>query len=273
MSRQAVSKQISRLEEELDTRLFVRGTRRVELTEAGKGYFRLFSELARGLKELRGIYSLTRKDNGLRVGYLAGVDLHPALNGIMSEMLRVMPGLDIKWERHDPNTLLDRLNSGELDAAISYGGIPREGSPWVRDFRLANRDTLLCVSQWHPKAKPGASPKDFEDETLFGWVRGSDLEAERQKLFENAGRQGIRIKRVKVVENRDSAHAAVEMGEGIAICSDISDICRNPAVITYKLEHPSPLHIFWRSGREKEGITEFLECVGRNRQAFAFENK
>lgn len=113
----AVSRQVKALEEHLGTALFLRLTRKIELTEAGISFFstvtRLLSELAREAEAIRG-----RSDNQ-RLVISSGVSfaskwLTPRLHRLMA----AHPEFDVHLEVTD--TLVD-FAKGQVDVALRYG--------------------------------------------------------------------------------------------------------------------------------------------------------
>ncbi len=133
LTQSAISAQIRRLEEELGYDLFERTGRSVRLTEAGNGILCQVEDILSSFEALRGVARI-RSDNALlRIGAISTVQtslLAPAIARLHLELpdlkVRIVPGLSMG--------LLDRLDAGELDAALIVR--PPFG--------------LMQYMQWHP---------------------------------------------------------------------------------------------------------------------------
>ncbi|MDR3209287.1 MAG: LysR family transcriptional regulator, partial [Oscillospiraceae bacterium] len=82
MTQQAVSKYISKLEDDLGFKLFVRTHHYVRRTRAGENYYTLFAALA---QDLRGVSETTRAyyaslPDSLKIGYLEWLELSAVLS-------------------------------------------------------------------------------------------------------------------------------------------------------------------------------------------------
>lgn len=113
----AVSRQIKALEANLGAALFLRKTRRIELTEEGQSFFaavtRLLSELGREAEHIR------RKNDNARLVVSSGVSfaskwLTPRLHKLMA----LHPEFDIHLEVTDAPV---DFASGHIDVALRYG--------------------------------------------------------------------------------------------------------------------------------------------------------
>ena len=113
----AVSRQIKSLEEHLGTTLFLRLTRKIELTEAGVSFFsvvtRLLSELAREAEAIRSRSDTQRLVISSGVSF-ASKWLTPRLHRLMARH----PEFDVHLEVTD--TLVD-FTKGQVDVALRYG--------------------------------------------------------------------------------------------------------------------------------------------------------
>src|SRR6185369_13732540 len=116
----ALSSSIRGLEDELRARLFVRSTRQVRLTPAG----RAFLEKAREALRVIDIGRETVADiAGLRRGCLSIGTVHslPAfldLPTLISRYHAVAPGIEVRLRQGDAAGLMERLRSGRLDLAF-----------------------------------------------------------------------------------------------------------------------------------------------------------
>ncbi|GEM16812.1 LysR family transcriptional regulator [Gluconobacter oxydans] len=133
LTQSAISAQIRRLEEELGYDLFERTGRSVRLTEAGSGILCQVEDILSSFEALRGVARIRSDSSLLRIGAISTVQtslLAPAIARLHLELpdqkVRIVPGLSMG--------LLDRLDAGELDAALIVR--PPFG--------------LMPYMQWHP---------------------------------------------------------------------------------------------------------------------------
>lgn len=209
-------RQIRLLEERLGTRLLVRTTRHVSLTEAGRD----FAEAARGIVDqadrLEARFRDTRQDSTsvLRIGAIDS-----AAAGLMPQFLprfrEAHPDIDIEMLEQKTIRLLPRVLSGRLDAAIVR-------PPEVLDPRLIFRPlfhetAVVAVPEGHRLAsRGGITVADMADEPLIVPDRSSrphrhDL---TMRLFLDTGHTP-RV--VQIAEEKQTIVSLVGSGVGLAI--------------------------------------------------------
>jgi LysR family hydrogen peroxide-inducible transcriptional activator len=138
----ALSAQIGEMEQRLDTRLFTRGGKAVDLTEEGRALQARVEAILADLRELenaarRGRLAMTGR---LRLGIIPTVAPY-ALPGILPELRRLFPGLALELREAVTQVLVDETLAGRIDAAIVALPLHRPGlaaEPIARDpFLLA----------------------------------------------------------------------------------------------------------------------------------------
>lgn len=166
VSTSAVSREIARLEDRLQTRLLHRTTRRVELTDAGREFLsrcrRLIDERDEALAAIqpddhapRGLLRMT-----CSVSYGERF-IAPAVNAFA----RQYPGLRIDLDLD--NRLRDMVGEG-YDLAIRFGHLTDSR---LMARRLASRSLILCASPDY-LARRGA-PRDLSEITSHDTLTGS----------------------------------------------------------------------------------------------------
>lgn len=141
ISQPPLSNQMKLLEKELDTVLFIRGSRTIELTQEGKLlYERANTILNLSDSTIREIKNLKNKDRGtLRLGIISSI------GDYIMEVLKVL-NLDypnIKYEIHEGNSyqLIELLRSRAIDIAIVRTPFNDEGFK----TEYLNNDPILAV--------------------------------------------------------------------------------------------------------------------------------
>jgi len=148
ISKSAVSKRISSLEDRLGARLLHRTTRRISLTEAGKIYFELAGksldaalEAENAVSELQGEpRGLLRINAPMSFGHLYLAEMIPAF-------LDCYPNLKIDLEMND--SVVDLVNGG-YDLAVRIGVL--ENSSLIAR-KIASCDHILCASEAYLERK------------------------------------------------------------------------------------------------------------------------
>lgn len=141
LSSSQISRQVARLEERLQTRLFYRSTRKVSLTEAGQTFLQHCQRLQDGREEaLRAIGDLASEPKGLLRMTCAVAYGERFIVPLVNDFMARHPQLRLELEL--TNRSLDLLQEG-LDLAIRLGRL--QDSRLVAT-RLAPRVMYLCAA-------------------------------------------------------------------------------------------------------------------------------
>ncbi|MFW6266825.1 MAG: LysR family transcriptional regulator [Halanaerobium sp.] len=120
ISQSAVSQNIKNLEDELDTKLFIRSTKKVELTGAGKILFEhiepAFNLIESGEKSIKEINALEKGEIHIGANDTISKDfLLPYLN----EFHQLYPEIQIQITNRTSSTCIDLLQQNKVDLIIS----------------------------------------------------------------------------------------------------------------------------------------------------------
>jgi DNA-binding transcriptional LysR family regulator len=219
VSQAAVSRQIARLEDDLGTRLFRRGRRRLELTGAGR---RLQESVTRGLEELaRGVRHVRMSGDEPPVTLSATIAfatywLMPRIHAFRERH----PGIDVRLLSGDRE--LDPV-CDDVDIAVCYG---EPGEPPGQERALLGAEAIVPVcSPGYREAHPelaDARPADLAGQTLLHldpehWNRLHGVVIDWPVWFErygatlDTGLQGVRM------NNSPMLLDAVLAGRGIGL--------------------------------------------------------
>ena len=202
----AISHQVRLLEECLGVQLFVRGTRRVDLTPAGQG---LFPPLRDGLDAMaRGVQAVRPRPGPRRL--VLSTTMAFASRWLLPRLARFAASHpDIALHLHTCDEPVD-LAGGDAHLAIRYGPgrYPGLGS------------TLLLPSRFAPVCSPALAVGTLEDLSRtpligFEWLRRDAGTPDWPLWFERAGRRPI----PRQLHFSDEVHAiqAAIAGQGIAL--------------------------------------------------------
>ena len=151
ISQSGLSASIRALEIELGTSLFIRSTRRVELTAAGRA---LLTDAVRTLASASAARNAVAAVRGLMRGTLT-VGAEPCLGSVdlpaeLAEFRRLNPGVEIRLRYAGSVDLFESVASGETDVAlvVETGDTP----PGVRLRRLSTQNLIVLCHPGHPLA-------------------------------------------------------------------------------------------------------------------------
>ncbi|WP_030182514.1 LysR substrate-binding domain-containing protein [Streptomyces violaceorubidus] len=167
VSQSGLSASIRALERELRAPLFVRTTRRVTLTEAGRA---LLGEAQRILAQVRSAHEAVAAVQGVLRGTLslgaeqciAGVPVA----GLLAAFRRRHPDVEIRLRQAGSGELAEEVAAGRLDLAFAYR--TQADTDQLRSVSLAGEPmTVLCHPD-HRLAGDGAvlTPQDLADEVF-----------------------------------------------------------------------------------------------------------
>jgi DNA-binding transcriptional LysR family regulator len=167
VSQSGLSASIRALERELQTPLFVRTTRRVTLTEAGRA---LLGEAERILAQVRSAHEAVAAVQGVLRGTLAvGTEqciagVHVA--GVLAAFRRRHPDVEIRLRQAGSLALAEEVAAGRLDLAFAYRA--QADTDQLRSVSLAGEPMTVLCHPTHPLATGGAAvtPDDLGGEVF-----------------------------------------------------------------------------------------------------------
>jgi len=150
-----VSRQILRLEEMLDARLFVRYGRHVELTVAGELLLPLAHAIVTRTEDAIGIIR-EQAGGGPSAVHFGAVPMVMAhiLIPLLAPFIAAYPGMSIDLIEKDDAQIEEAVISGELDCGV----MTPWGSSRVAAHHLLTEEILLIVPRGHPLAAQAAAP-------------------------------------------------------------------------------------------------------------------
>jgi DNA-binding transcriptional LysR family regulator len=170
ISQPSLSHQIRKLEETLGTPLFVRSSRRVQLTAAGRA---LHQEAPAALAALDQAVRLTRLAGSgiattIRLGYTPVANFD-TLTTLLDALLEEHPGLMVDAREIFSAEIPERLSAGDLDIGLALSPQPLGG---VGSEMLRREPVSALLSTRHRLAvTPKVPLADLRDETLLLFPR------------------------------------------------------------------------------------------------------
>lgn len=204
-----VSRKVSELEAHLRTRLLVRSSRRVSLTEAGRSYVeaarRILEQVSEAERTAAGEYSAPRGELAITAPVVFG-RLH--VLPVVTDFLKAYPEIDLRL------TLADRvvnLVDDQIDLAVRIGTLPDSG---LHATRLGATRRVMCASPAYLAAR--GRPQRPEDLAGHDCITFEGLAAVRAYRFATAkGEVGVPIRSRLMVNTAEAAIDAAAAGLGL----------------------------------------------------------
>ena len=223
VSQPAVSKAISNLEAELGISLFERSKRRMQLSEAGAGYYRhiarAFEDIEAGSRYIEAL----KLNTGNRI--TIGTTLSEILSPLLKRYHEVYPDskLEISQHVYEPETLKEQLRRGSLDFGLT--SIP-VSTDEVEQLKLMDEEILLLAAQDHPMARDlFVRLSDCSEEPFLI----NDANFDRQVVVDYCKLVGFEPKIILCSNENSVMGHAVESGHGVGMV---------PASVFYQVHDP-----------------------------------
>lgn len=190
LSQSALSTSIHSLERELGCPLFVRTTRTVELTEAGRV---LLGEARRTLAAAAAARDSVLAVQGLLRGslHVGGVPTRGLLDqaALLASFREVYPAVDIRYVRGTSATLIPQVAASRLD--VAFVSLPRQLPEPLLAIRLVTQPLVLICRPDHPLAgRKRVALTALVDEPLVGLPpKGSAGYEAIEQVFADAGKR------------------------------------------------------------------------------------
>lgn len=261
ISQPAVTKQINALEAELETALFVRSTRHVELTPAGMSFYKDAKEIV--AKSQLAVQRLRSKimTNELRIG-LSNPTILTRLALVLKEFHIGYPEICPYIEVQNYKIILNLFAEKKLDVLFFYKDNLTSRAGVL--FKELKKDTLVCLaSAEHPfYLKNMISVSDLNGQKLIACnplnapVIVSDFQ---QKILDK-----IELESVFFCDTIEIAHCVAAAGMGIAVlpsllCPDSDKYCRIPIEGVNEIS----FGVFYHKGNDQSHVKNFLKILSK----------
>lgn len=264
-SQSVLSRQIAGLEKELDTRLFIRNSKEVSLTPAGR-------VLASGLRNIRESYtSLLGEMRAVRDGLLGELKIG-ALRGqlIGDHLVPLLKAFELKFPdirtllaAADLNELHQKLISKQLDCVFCYTR-DFSGTPNFTYCSVCRPKNCVVIPRGHALAAGSPSEMtlaDFKDETII-LIDIQDSLGSWNTLRERCAKAGFQP---KIVFSPDlgTLMFMLEAGRGIAILNESHVFRDNPRLKFLPLPEMGYTEesIIWNDGNTNPCVRAFTGYV------------
>ncbi len=262
ISQPAISKAISKLEESLNTRLFVRNSRGVQLTKEGSVLFQhihsAFESISRGERELKRIHDF--HIGNLKIGVsttLCKYVLLPYLKGFVEKY----PHVNISIESQATNHTLEMLDAKKIDLGLVAEPKNRKGILFHPVMEI--NDTFVCTPAYldHLLIREGQHADIFQTGNIILLDRSNMSRKHVDSYFAD---QQIEVHQLLEVSDMTLGIEFAKIGLGIScvVKEFVKEELENGTLIEISLEQSIPKRIIGfacHSAEESETLKEFLE--------------
>ena len=233
----SLSRQIRDLETEVGVKLFVRGSRGIELTAAG----RVFLDHARlALLQVEAAGEAARRaaqpaKASFVLGFLTGHEV-VWLPEVMRVLHDELPNIDVSLASQSSPELAGALMRGKIDVAF----LRREDQAPGLTFKHLIKEPLIAVmpSNHRLAARKTIRPRDIEGETFINPTKAAP--ALKRVIDDYAARSGIHLRADHEAENLSMAISLVASTGGISVLPLYAQNLLPPSVVSRPLEGEAP---------------------------------
>lgn len=257
-----LSRQIQNLENELGVLLFERGSRPLQLTEAGQFLYQHAVKLIANAEEVK---SMTKRvgmvERTVRIGFVGSL-LYGLLSRIVYLYRQKYPQLKIELIEMTTTHQIPALKEGRID--VGFGRL-RVSDPAIRRVLLRKERLMLAVHASHflAQQKQGVYLADLIDEMIFLYPAQPkpNFSSQILNLFSE---YSLELKNFREVREIQLALGLVAAGEGICIVPESAK--------TIQLTHlhyipvldenaVSPVFMATRCMDESDDIKALFDCI------------
>ncbi len=244
-----LSRQIKELEEELGTSLFSRGSRRIQVTDDGHYLYNRAIDILNLVNKTESNLKRSEHVSGdLYIGAAESQSLDVLARAI-KDLLAAHPHINCHFYSGNADDLLERLNHGLLDFAVTIGPFDHKK---YDSLALKNRDRWgVLVPKGHPLTQKAHI--ELADTFAYPLILSAQTSQSPFTLGDDAP-----IKVVATYTLLYNASTLVKEGVGIAICLDgivQTDFEASPLTfLPFEQENTDSLQILWK----KEGVQSNL---------------
>lgn len=209
----ALSKQIQSLETQLGTRLFIRSTRRIELTEQGQRFAGTVKTSLQGLRDAVGDMVAQPRDNVLRLAASTGFTSY-SLVPRLAEFKARHAEISFSFSNHNGGAM-PNFDVEPIDAAVLLlcdAQVPEDIDidPIFQGCYLAP----ICAASLLPNGQPFSSVEQLGQHT---WLKNRGFPTMWDYWLTQAGMPGFEPREVCWFDDGPSMFEAAAAGMGIAI--------------------------------------------------------
>ena len=223
LTQPTISAHISTLEKELNTRLFVRNTKEVSLSESGKLLYRYARQIVDLESKIQEVFLDEKPSNVKCINIAAStVPAQYLLPEIMGRFSEKYPKEQFKIMATDSAGVVNKVLMHEADVGFTGTVLEKKHCTYIPFYR----DELVIIMPNTEKYQ-----KIMETEHTLDWIKeeaflmreeGSGTRNEAEKLLKEAGISADRLNVMASIESSEMIKRSVRSGLGISIISRLA---------------------------------------------------
>jgi DNA-binding transcriptional LysR family regulator len=267
MTRQAVSRQIALMEQELDAKLFSRTTAKVRLTEAGEIYYEFYTQWGEAWLEVqRKVRRVnTRRKEMINIGCIYSADLGAEILQMVELLRKQGITLEVNWEHGEPGALVSALELGYFDIVFTFDECCKEGGD-LDSCLYAETYGVVVVRNDYFGRDAALDLRRLEHEPCFV-VESMFRGMQKREFTEMWRKRGLNLTDVQVLPNRESIQTMVELGRGITLSTSMERLAQSPNICQIPVGQRTQLMCAWRSDEARESVHALLDLIRGHRKA------
>lgn len=261
----ALSMQIKALEEELGGALFIRTSRHVELTEAGR---LLQTEAQRTLAQVEHTRlvvarSLRGETGRVRVGFAGNAIFSGKMIADLRQFHRTYPDAELVIQEVAPQQQVEAIQAGLLDVGYTPDN-SKTTAPDITVQPLGQWDFLLALHEGHPLAKRAAITMDMLAGEPLVLYEAHDAHERLTLLLEQT--LGDKLRVAHRAGSTLSVLAIAATGLGLALIPSPLQQVTIPGLVYRPLDEPSfsaNLMMVHRTSEPNKAVEAYLALAGQ----------
>lgn len=216
ISQPTLSIYLNKLEDELGTKLFVRKSKTMEMTEAGKLYVETAEKIIEMKSELYSqIAALSApKSKILSIGIFQNIGSQ-MIKEVYAKFREIFP--DVRIDIVDASLPVIKQNLLDRNASIAFVAVSSKDDERFEYIQIKKEEYLLAVSKKHVNYKHFYSGMKFSELKNAKFILGSQ-NSEKRKIEDRLFSKNNMIAKVhSVVRNLDTLKSIVKEGEAISL--------------------------------------------------------
>ena len=238
LTQPTISAHIASLEKELDTRVFVRNTKEVDLSPEGQKlytYARQILDLTEKIKEEFGRHEEEAKCVTIAASTITAQYLLP---DILTRFNEKHPGEQLRILESDSAQVAEQVAEGSVDIGFTGTVLEKKFCKYIPFYK----DQLVVITtnteKYQEYKRVGGDISWIQEESVIMREEGSGTRKEAEKQLRHLGIRTERLRIIASIANQETIKKSVIQGMGISILSRLA--AKNEVESGRVLEFPIP---------------------------------
>ena len=227
LTQPTVSAHISSLEKELDSRLFVRNTKEVNLSEDGKVLYGYAKQIVELEHEIENVFSEKReKETDAKGCITIAASTIPAqylLPNILAQFTEKCPGEQFKLVESDSAGVIKMIVDHKVDVGFTGTVLEKKHCHYIPFYKDELAIIMPNVKKYQKIIEAGSTDLSWLlEEHFILREEGSGTRKEMEKQLKNAGVNPDDLDVIASVANQETIKKSVSQGLGISVLSKLA---------------------------------------------------